>query len=83
MVIQALTTEKKNGYKMVYCVNIPKINGKINANQLKFEIKYFVSKQVTCSKIEVTPIFWKDNKEMVSVSLGKKCKYLFVINKGN
>ena len=81
MVIDALTTEKQKGYNMVYCVNIPKINGRINANQLKFEIKYFVSKQVTCSKIEVTPIFWKDNKEMVSVSLSKKCKYLFIINK--
>lgn len=83
MIIEPLINEKQKGYNMVYCVSLPKIQNKMNANQLKFEIKYFVSKQVPFGKIEVTPIFWKDNKEMVSVSLGKKCKYLFVINKGN
>lgn len=78
---QSVTKEwEVDGYEKVFDVVIPKIEGSINTNQLKADIRYFVIKNVNDKHIEVKPICWQNNKPTIVVNLSDN-KFLFIINK--
>ena len=81
MIVEKLLREEwsNNEYQKVFDVSIPKFES-VNTNQLKHEIKYFVSKQVNEKNIVVKPICWQNNKPTIVVNLSNN-KFLFVIDK--
>lgn len=71
---------KLTEYEKVYYVTLTKKEINIHGNKLKSEIKHFVDKNVAAKWIDITPIYWANNKPMITVTLTSQNRLLFIID---